>query len=447
VNDSTTTLSPPSSHLPWRRNYWLGQAYSVCNQLGWFLTDPGLVLSVLIRTLGGSHFLVGLVPALRSVAFFLPQMLVAGRVQSHQYKRPVLLAAQAVRVVFYSSIAITLLLWAPHHPTLALAAFFLLYVTTQFTGSIINVTRLDVLGKIIAPQSQSRFFAQTQLWVGLIGLASGVIVRFVLKNNQAVPAPAQFATLFFFSAVSFAVGGVVFWNIVEPPSKTSNQQSNSYQHWQLGPTIWRVDPNYRRLVLTRLVLGLTHVATPFYAVYAVEELGVSVSMVGLYLSLFTGARLGATPLWDWIARRRGTVIMWRIAVALAITVPIIAIGMPRIISPQTPLASWLPSLYATVFLLNGASFTGRIIAIQSLELAVSPEPLRPIYIGFLNSLAGIASLVPMLGGPIVEVAGYSMVFTISGCFAALALIGTIGLEPRVCQDGWIKLQAIVETTR
>ena len=40
------------------------------------LTHPSMVLSVFIRTLGGSNALVGLLPAIRFGGWFLPQFLV-----------------------------------------------------------------------------------------------------------------------------------------------------------------------------------------------------------------------------------------------------------------------------------------------------------------------------------------------------------------------------------
>jgi hypothetical protein len=47
-----------------------------------------LVLVLLVRQLGGSLALVGLLPALQIGGFLLPQMLVGGRLQAMPYKLP-----------------------------------------------------------------------------------------------------------------------------------------------------------------------------------------------------------------------------------------------------------------------------------------------------------------------------------------------------------------------
>jgi Replication-relaxation len=65
-----------------RRNYRLGVINGVLFALGDSLSSAGLVLALLVRQLGGSLALVGLLPALLSDGFLLPQLLVGGRLQA-----------------------------------------------------------------------------------------------------------------------------------------------------------------------------------------------------------------------------------------------------------------------------------------------------------------------------------------------------------------------------
>ena len=62
-----------------RRNYRLGVINGVLFALGDSLSSAGLVLALLVRELGGSLALVGLLPALQIGDFLLSQMLVGGR--------------------------------------------------------------------------------------------------------------------------------------------------------------------------------------------------------------------------------------------------------------------------------------------------------------------------------------------------------------------------------
>ena len=65
--------------------------------LGDSFSSAGLVLALLVRELGGSLALVGLLPALQIGGFLLPQLLVGGRLQAMPYKLPLYRRAQERR--------------------------------------------------------------------------------------------------------------------------------------------------------------------------------------------------------------------------------------------------------------------------------------------------------------------------------------------------------------
>ena len=78
---ATEAPAPPPPLPPHvvRANYRLGVVNGVLFTFGDSLTSAGLVLALLVRQLGGSLALVGLLPALQSGGFLLPQLLVGGR--------------------------------------------------------------------------------------------------------------------------------------------------------------------------------------------------------------------------------------------------------------------------------------------------------------------------------------------------------------------------------
>jgi len=81
-----------------RRDYRLGVANGVLFTLGDSLTSANLVLALLVRQLGGSLALVGLLPALQAGDFLLPQLLVGGRLQAMPYKLRLYRRAAVVRL-------------------------------------------------------------------------------------------------------------------------------------------------------------------------------------------------------------------------------------------------------------------------------------------------------------------------------------------------------------
>ena len=89
-----------------QRNYLLGVANGAFTQLGMNLTQPGLVLSVFVRALGGSNALVGSLSAIRFGGWFLPQFLAASWIQPQQRKVPIAVALEVARAAIYAALGI-----------------------------------------------------------------------------------------------------------------------------------------------------------------------------------------------------------------------------------------------------------------------------------------------------------------------------------------------------
>ena len=107
-----------------RRNYALNVANGVATQLAMNLTHPSLVLSVFVRSLGGSNALVGSLSAIRFGGWFLPQFLVAGWVQPLTRKTPLAVALEVARVAIYGLLGILTYTVGSSNPTLLLIVFF-----------------------------------------------------------------------------------------------------------------------------------------------------------------------------------------------------------------------------------------------------------------------------------------------------------------------------------
>ena len=88
------------------------------------------------------------------------------------------------------------------------------------------------------------------------------------------------------------------------------------------------------------------------------------------------------------------------------------------------------SIYG-VFLIFGFSQSGNIIGELVLAMELGKEEERPIYMGLARSIPGLFILIaPLIGGTIVNLAGYPMMFLISLCLTALGLLVLLKVELR-----------------
>jgi hypothetical protein len=140
TQESTPTASaPPStsatlSPAAMRRNYRLGVANGVLFALGDAFSSANLVLALLVRQLGGSLALVGLLPALQTGGFLLPQLLVGGRLQAMAYKLPLYRRAAVARMIAWLALTAAIFTSASVSPDLSLWLIVIGYMVFNIGG-------------------------------------------------------------------------------------------------------------------------------------------------------------------------------------------------------------------------------------------------------------------------------------------------------------------------
>lgn len=180
---------------------------------------------------------------------------------------------------------------------------------------------------------------------------------------------------------------------------------------------------YRRYLLTRFVLAAGDLATPFYAIYATKQLGASVSIVGLYIAITTFAALLSTPLLSWLSDRHK--LNWVLVLAAAGTpiIPLIALGFGAI----TP-GDNVPVAFAIIFAVYGVARTAGNIAFPTFLLNLAPPQERTLYIGFTNTMLGIATFIPIIGGTLLDLFGFSPLFIITFLMSGIGFWLALGLR-------------------
>ncbi len=96
--------------------------------------------------------------------------------------------------------------------------------------------------------------------------------------------------------------------------------------------------------------------------------------------------------------------------------------------PASPL---LVTPFGLLFVSYGAGRTVADIAFPTYLLEIAPASERALYIGFTNTLLGIATFIPAVGGILLDLYGFTPLFILSFLIGALGLwlARTLG-EPR-----------------
>lgn len=372
------------------------------------LAAPSLTLALFVTQLGGSSFLVGLMSAIYNGGWFIPQFLVSHRLQQLPLKKSVYTAAAILRIFCWLFIVIATYALGRTNPSLLLAIFFVLLTIYSFAAGFAGNAFMTIVAKIIPMSRRGSFFGWREFAGTAMGLLAGYLVAVALSPERGLPFPENFGILFVVAFGAIGAGLLLFAQVREPRETITGQGITFAQQLDAARVILRENHLYRRYLLTRFVLAAGDLATPFYAIYATTELGAPGSIVGLYIGLTTVSALLSTPVLSWLSDHHQVKWVMLLAAGATAVIPLLALTF-RIVGKNDASAV----AFGIIFLLYGVARTAANISFPTYLLNLAPPATRTLYIGFTNTLLGIATFIPIVGGTLLDVFGFTPLFAIT----------------------------------
>lgn len=376
------------------------------------------ILPLFVSTMTGSAILIGLIPAIHSVGWQLPQLLTADRVsRQKRYKPMVLWMTVQERLPF---IGLGIVAW--YLPKLGnqagLVLTFGLLVWQGLGGGFTATAWQSMIGKIIPSDRRATFYGAQSAAANLMASVSAVAAGFILEK---LPSPQDFVLCFLLASLNMAISWYFLALTREPESVPLTSASEQGVFWSRLRAILRRDLNFRWFLVVRMLSQLAVMASAFYTVYVVRYHGMSEVGVGLMTGVLLGTQIAANPLMGWIGDRWSHRAVMEIGIGSAVLSALLAWLAPS------------PGWFYLVFILAGIAN----VAVWTISLAMilefGSESERPAYIGLANTLIAPATiLAPFLGGLLADVAGYPAAFVTSaiGGLATLVVLQVFVRDPR-----------------
>lgn len=418
------SLTPSEREQVYRHNYRLFLADFLLFSVGMSLLGTTTVIPAFIRGLTDSEVLIGLSSQLFEIGWLLPQLLVARWLVSVANKKWWFAAPNIPVRLLILVLAGVIVLLGPERKTAILIAFLVLYAGAALGDGLVGVPWVDLIGSSLDGRRRARLFGLGTAFVGIAMLGLNPIVQRIL-SDEGPPFPNNYALLFAISGTLFTITIIPPMFLRELPSATPQVAPPSMRDYlpQLGRVL-RTDHPFRAVIIARVLLSLATLAGPFYIGFATEQLGMSsdIAVSNLLLMQTLGSVAGSLAL-SWMGDRQ-IVLFIRLVITMALLQPALAL----LASAVGPAPLYLAYVMAGVVIgsLN-LSLTNWVV------MYASPDQ-RPIYAGLFNSAAAVTLIVaPLMGGTIVELLGYEVVFVMAFVIvsAALGVVLRSLVEPRV----------------
>ncbi len=368
----------------------------------------GTILPLFVASMTNSAILIGLVPAIHSVGWQLPQLFTASHVSRlRRYKRNVLMMTIHERVPFLGFAVIALLI--PVIGTKAALVLTFIFLTWQGLGGGFTANAwTSMISKIIPPESRGTFFGVQAGLANLFISFSAVGAGYLLDYLHS---PVDFAACFFIASIFFGLswGALALTREPEDTEKVIPQEKTHF--WDDSKKILRRDRNFNWFLSARFLSQFATMGFSFYIIYALREFNMDEVTAGYLTATLTVSQTIANASMGWLGDKFGHRTMLLFGAFTGLISCILAWNATSI--------AWFYPMFALAGFTNVSIWTSGLV----MTTEFGNEAERPIYIGLAQTLTAPATIVaPLLGGWIADSVGFIPTFSISAVLSLAVIL-------------------------
>ncbi|MBK7317228.1 MAG: MFS transporter [Anaerolineales bacterium] len=387
-------------------NLWDGAMFGVALGFASF----GTVLPLFVASMTNSALLIGLVPAIHSVGWQLPQLFTASYVSRlRRYKPSVMMMTIHERIPFLGFGIVALLLPIIGQQA-GLVITFILLTWQGLGGGFTANSWTSMISKIIPPENRGTFFGFQAGLANLFISGSAVAAGYLLDYLDS---PLDFAACFFIASIFFTTSWFALALTREPEDTEKVIPEEKTHFWDDSKKILKKDFNFNWFLVARFISQFATMGFSFYIIYALRRFNMDAITAGFLTATLTIAQTIANAGMGWLGDKWGHRSMLIIGATAALASAILA---------------WLATSilwFYPIFLLTGLANVSIWTIGMAMTVDFGTEAERPLYIGLSQTLTAPATiLAPLLGGWIVDAAGFIPTFSIS-IILSIAMIGVL----------------------
>ncbi len=379
------------------------------------LISPTTILPAFATRLGASNALVGLLVTVFYLAWDLPQLFAGNIIARRPTKKPTLLWMAYVGRPVVWLFALLLILTGGNPAWLNMGMLFVVLAVLFSTDAFAAIAWFDVLGRAFPSEKRGGYLSIWQVAKALAVLGGASLVGYVL-SDRGPGFPDNYALLFGLGGGAFLISGIALALIYEPPA-TADEPASTHIEWKdFGLhliRIWREDSRLRRATISRILLVLSAMASPFYVLYATDVQGFPIRAVGFFISAQTVGGLVGSLVLGRVADRWGARRAIQIAMFFVLSAPLLALALA--LSSGEP-AALLRRFYAWIYICIGVIENLVILGYMNYVLDAAPPGQRTIYMGTTNAISGVGVLGPVFAGWLLSQTSYGVLFAVALAF-------------------------------
>jgi MFS family permease len=381
--------------------------------------SPSTILPAFAAWLGAPNVVIGAIPAVMTLGWFLPCLFAAPYTEGLARKLPFLVRWTIWERVPFLVLAAAAYWLAERSAGAALAMLLLMLLVVTGIGGLLMPAWMDLIGRAVPVRMRGRFFAMSSVAASGAGLGASAISADLLAAYR--PA-AAYALCFLCGLVCLIVSFVALVLVREPAATTARAAEPLGRYLRRMPTLLRENPNLAWYLVARSLSAIGSAGAAFYTVYALHAWRLPAATAGWFTALLLSGTIAGTVALGWLADHAGHRVVLLAGVAASVTANVLA------------LVAGSPGAFGLVFVLAGVQTASVTISGLNVLLEFAPTPeAQPTYVGLGHTSGAPAAVIaPLAGGLLADAVGFPAVFVFAGLggVAATLLLAVRVRDPR-----------------
>ncbi len=337
------------------------------------------VLPIIVASLGGSSWMVSIVPILMVAGLMLPSVFTTHWFERRKEVKPVIMLFSMLQRLPYLIAGLSLLFIGEARPGLTLAIVLSAPFVSGLMGGITISAFFELYSRVVPANRRNSSLAVRYVVAGSFGVVAGLVVKFIL---EAFPGTVGYGILHLITFSLMMLSYALFCTIKEVNRNHRPEDSpttyRAYLH-SLIPLI-KSQPHLLRFILMRSTGVSFLLIIPFLGLHAMNETGATESFVGLLLVAHMIGGMAGNVTAGIVGDRVGSKIPLLVAKVLFLIMSVAVIFNT---------STW--GFYLIYFLFGYAFYTDHICA-TTLMTTLAPKRRRPTFMAIVSFLS-VPSLV------------------------------------------------------
>ncbi len=357
------------------------------------------ILPAFVARLSGSNLLIGLLTTVAVLGFNIPQIFVTHYVEKMRTrKRFILLYTLGERIPWLLLGFFTALMSGVGSPAL-LFVFFLAYAAVNISAGVTAPAWYDLVAKVVPEGKRGLYFGTGNFIATMLGVVGGAAAGLLIDT---LAFPLGYAACFFATFLLTMISYVALWIVEEPEPTVNNEERNLSQYLQSLPDVLRSDSVFTKFLLATVVAGITTMGPAFLTAHALKAVESGGEVLGIYTAVYFASQVLSNIIWAHLGDTRGHVSVIAVGGLLGALSSMVTIFSNSVIG------------FCVAFALTGAFMSGLMVSWAPAIMELATEEKRPTYLALAGVLRAFpASLAPLIGGVIADVAGSVWIFAIA----------------------------------